>query len=140
MDEYDVRVELDRKSIQTLDQLISRHDAGEISGEAFKVAVRAIFDTVSGLVESDTFELISHVSAAPIESVASTRIFFNDAATALLQQPQDLVGVELGVYRRGKLHKHTVVDCENEPNPRAARKRATTMIVKALLDKGFKEL
>ena len=59
-----VKEELDRKTIETLEYLILKREAGEISQDQISTGLDVLFMNVSGLVSEDFVHLIT---AADIE-------------------------------------------------------------------------
>lgn len=51
--------EVDRKTIETLEHLLSRYEQGQISYDAYSVGLDAILGVVTGIVPSNTFRLLS---------------------------------------------------------------------------------
>lgn len=58
----DIAEELNRKSLEALQQVMVDHGCGAISGAQARVALATLFNTVSGLAGSDVFQLISEAS------------------------------------------------------------------------------
>lgn len=56
---YDTASELNRKTFETLEWLLSGVDRGRITEEQFSVAIDALFMTVSGLVEGSFIEIVT---------------------------------------------------------------------------------
>lgn len=54
-----IKEELDRKSLDAIERLILKHRSGEISDEAYSVALDVLFQTVSGLVSEDFIQMIT---------------------------------------------------------------------------------
>lgn len=54
-----VRDELNRKSIDAVEYLVKKHVGGEISDEAYSVALDTLFIAVSGIVREDFIDLIT---------------------------------------------------------------------------------
>jgi hypothetical protein len=53
-----LREELSRKTMDTIAGLLTRHAEGELSPEVTRIALTAVFDTVSGLVPWDIMDII----------------------------------------------------------------------------------
>lgn len=56
---YELREELDRKTFETLDWLVSGVNAGKVTEAEFSVAIDAIFMALSGLVDSPFIEIVT---------------------------------------------------------------------------------
>ena len=52
-EQYELTAELERKYLDTLSDVLARHEAGEISLESMMEAFLAVYNTVSGLVDWD---------------------------------------------------------------------------------------
>lgn len=67
--------ELDRKALDALEYLILKRESGEISDEAYSVALDVLFMTVSGIIGKDFINLITlaeeEVKKAPPPQVMS---------------------------------------------------------------------
>lgn len=63
MSEIDLTAELSQKTLGALEALISQVNQGMVAPSEARVALRAVFDSVSGLVSNDCFDLITEFDA-----------------------------------------------------------------------------
>jgi len=59
--------ELNRKSLDTLEQLLHRYDDGTLSQRELKAATWALFEAIAGLVDHGIIDIISEVAKLPSE-------------------------------------------------------------------------
>lgn len=73
----DIKEELERKTFQTLETLISNHENGKITTIEYRASINTLFSVCSGLVDGGFFELISAASEEIKKdfSLARTRVF-----------------------------------------------------------------
>jgi len=67
-----IKEELDRKSLDAIERLILKHRDGEISDEAYSVALDVLFMTVSGLVSEDFIQLIT-IAGDEVDKTITTK-------------------------------------------------------------------
>ncbi|MFW6855293.1 hypothetical protein ACODYM_28800 [Burkholderia gladioli] len=75
-----IQEELDRKSIETLEWLITSRDNGRISSQQLKTGLDALFMTVSGLTPEDFTTLVTEASMMldrPASVVVQKAVFFD---------------------------------------------------------------
>jgi hypothetical protein len=76
------REELERKAIETADDLAHRHDVGVLSDREFRIAINAVWDTTSGLVDGMT-EVMNAVATMDLKEVA-VQIVMSNGKTAFI--------------------------------------------------------
>ena len=82
----DIKSELERKSLDTLENLVLRRESGAITNAEYQCGIDTLFSICSGLVDGGFFELISDAAKETVRdySFARTRVFRRDKKLAVL--------------------------------------------------------
>lgn len=95
-----VAEELHRKTLLALERLTIRHEKDEIDDWEYYTAIQGIFDTVSGLVPEDVYELMSMDEP---KSKGKAKIMKNDEGKTviIIDQHRDLMRVVNALKGKG---------------------------------------
>lgn len=85
-----VEEELERKATDTLSQALKKLSAGQSTVETTEATLRALWDTVSGLVSKELMEMIADGidATASIYRTPRKRIFIDGPMTAIITLPE----------------------------------------------------
>jgi hypothetical protein len=134
-----IKEELERKTQETLEFLVRRHDQGRLSNSEFLVGVNAVWGVVAGLVERETMNLIaaaqSEVKGATPKQIRAFKkehnlaiVSYNESIATVIHCFTDHNGKVTMIPRRFTTEElHTV----NDHMEKAA---------KTILEKGYIEL
>lgn len=70
-----LRDELERKTVETLEWIIERASSGQMTPAETKVAIQTTFSVVSGLVGKDIMSAMETVEADPLADTVIRRVF-----------------------------------------------------------------
>jgi hypothetical protein len=129
------REELERKAVETLEDIEWRRQQGTLSGDAAAAAARAIYHVTSGLVDYSVTELVQAVEAQA--SPIMKRHFLERATGTSVVIGWNRTRQVFGIVKRqvGQDPKVNRIECGEEPPPEKIAK-----VVKALTAKGYIEI
>lgn len=103
--------ELARKAIGALSDLVHASNEGRITDNELHTAVNAIYDTVSGLIDRETLDVIYAARGATPRPFVERFVFVKAGKTVILERP--LGKAEILVVLEGATE---TVDYGNAPN------------------------
>ena len=79
--EIDIRAEVNRKAIETLETIIRNHENGSVDPSSTKYALATLFGVTSGITSTEVFESISLASEeyGHIHGAPRTRLFLGES-------------------------------------------------------------
>ena len=125
------REELERKAIETADLLATRYEGGVINDREFRIAINAVWDTTSGLVDGMT-EVMDAVATMDLKDVPVQIVVTNGKTVFIVGRNKFRVSVQNALTMAES--NITLFDTEVEA---AERQRK---LVNAFVSKGFTRL
>lgn len=90
----EIRVELERKTLETYQWLINRSVDGQFADSEIRVALQAIFNTVSGLIDREILDAAGMVEVSP-EPFVHRRVFMRSEQTFVVSWAQGSTTVSM---------------------------------------------
>lgn len=137
-----VEEELDRKAIETLEQLLLRRQQGKITEAQFDVGLDALFSVAAGLVRDDFAELIS-LAGNEIDrndsSFIQRRVFVKGGSILYINSNLDS---ETVIVKRCVAEGWTTVvkRFDDKPIAAVAIKQYVDFVAKGMIGKGYEEI
>tara|TARA_R110000851_G_C13102760_1_gene569348 strand:- start:84361 stop:84795 length:435 start_codon:yes stop_codon:yes gene_type:complete len=128
--------EIDRKSLDTLGDLVLKHRDNAISTAQFEIGINTLFSIVSGLVAGDFIDLVTRASQE--ETIGGN---LTDYITRILIHPER--GFVAAKYGYGKLSFTTITETGKKMktfDTTGQAFRAFLKLCKFLNDKGYEDI
>lgn len=150
--DYSFTDELGRKTLDAVATVMTDLEQGAMRPDQASIAVKAVFQAVSGLVGKDIFDLLSQASKeiqGGLEAVTTRRIFIDPAKRVVFQVEYEQ-GSAQSTFRVGRLpdsigaemtwQRESRSEFQDRANPFAAAHEHFQLTAKALKERGFVEI
>lgn len=135
--------ELDRKALDTLEQLLRKYDDGLLSQRELKAATWALFEAVSGLVDRGIIDIISQVAELPSEgNPVIARKFVHGDKLALIERSLVDATVTLQGFEKSPASHFTYKQRSfaGDMRPFQLAAQYEQGIVEKLIERGYEEV
>jgi hypothetical protein len=126
--------ELDVKVLNTVESLYKRWERGEIDGPMYKTAIESVFNSVSGMVSNDMFNILSEAKVPDTQYVHVDRQILTLGNRVLMIG--QLIGSEKLLITTGIGSKEVKREIKTFETPKKARDMLKAMVAR-LETKGY---
>lgn len=134
-----LREELDRKALETLEQMESDLESGRISLAQYSYGVGLIWSSWAGLVSKGLMPLIEIMGGKSVARETKSYLYRGDGqALVVTHDHKGMVRIE--AFSPGQFPDVRIVDRSAEPNSFIAGREAYQKAVAALLSRGYCEI